>query len=180
MTDLTPITALGGPAARVASFGSVSLTENTGLALASLAGAADVAPMGLDLPPVGGAVSAGGYGAFWTGPSQWMIEAAGRAETDFAAALQAQAPDCVVTEQTDGFVCFEITAPGAGLTGLLQKLVNLDPKTLGPGRAVRTGLEHMTVFLIRRSDTQLAVIGMRSLAETLWHALSVAARRLED
>ena len=125
MTDSTPITALGGPAARVASFGSVSLTENTGLALASLAGAADVAPMGLDLPPVGGAVSAGGYGAFWTGPSQWMIEAAGRAETDFAAALQAQAPDCVVTEQTDGFVCFEITAPGAGLTGLLQKLVNL-------------------------------------------------------
>lgn len=184
MTDLYPVTALGGRAPRAARFGALTLSENSDLALASLAlpsGQSAPMPFGLALPEVACAVAAGSYGAFWTGRDQWMIEAEGLAETDFAAALQAQAPGCAVTEQTDGFAAIEIAASAAApLEALLSKLVNLDPKTLGPGSCTRTGLEHMSVFLVRRSETRLAVIGMRSLAGALWHALSLAAHRLEN
>ncbi|SFJ70807.1 sarcosine oxidase subunit gamma [Celeribacter neptunius] len=188
VTDLTPITALGGTVARSESFGALSLSENAGLGLASLslrksAEKGQEAPQvfGLPLPGVGKATAMGAYGAFWTGRDQWMIEAQGKGEVDFAAMLKSEAPDCSVTEQTDGFVAFEIaSANGAGpLEALMAKLVNLDPKAFGPGQVTRTGLEHMTVFLIRRAEDRLAVIGMRTLAGSLWHALSVAARRLE-
>lgn len=180
MTDLSPVTALGDSAPRCARFGALTLSENTGLALASLAlrkGQAVPAPFGLALPDVARAVSSGSYGAFWIGRGQWMIEGEGLAETDFAAALQAQVPGYTVTEQTDGFVAVEIVSDsgGAPLERLLSRLVNIDLKTLEPGCCLRTGLEHMSVFLIRRSDTRLAVIGMRSLAGSLWHALSNAA-----
>ncbi len=185
MTDLTPITALGATVARAESFGALTITENAGLGLASLAlrkGQSAPQPFGLPLPAVGKAVSMGDYAAFWTGRDQWMIEAADKAEVDFAALLKAEAPDCSVTEQTDGFTAFEIssTQGPAPIEALMRKLVNIDPKAFGAGQATRTGLEHMTVFLIRRSDDHLAVIGMRTLAGSLWHALAVAARRLED
>lgn len=185
MTDLLPVTALGDSAPRSETFGPLRLSENAGLALASLAlrkGQVAPAPFGLTLPDVAQAVTSGAIGAFWTGRGQWMIEGEGKAESDFAAALKAQAPGCSVTEQTDGFVAFEIVseAGAAPLEALMSKLVNIDPKTLGSGCCTRTGLEHMTVFLIRRSETRLAVIGMRSLAGSLWHALSQAARRLEN
>ncbi len=121
-----------------------------------------------------------GYGAFWIGPGQWMIEGQGRAESDFAAEVLAQAPGASVTEQTDGFAAIEITssAGGAPIAALIEKLANVDPRQLTPGTAMRTGLEHMTVFLIRRDEEKLAVIGMRSYADALWHALEVAATRL--
>ena len=37
----------------------------------------------------------------------------------------------------------------------------------------------MSVFVIRRSEDRLAVLGMRSAAGTLWHVLDAAAKRLE-
>lgn len=185
VTDLTPICALGGTVARIETFGGLTIKEDSELGLASLAlrkGQSAPQPFGLTLPDVGQAVSKGSYGAFWTGRDQWMIEGQGQGATDFAAALRADASDATVTEQTDGFTAFEITsAQGAApIEALMRKLVNIDPKALGAGQTTRTGLEHMTVFLIRRADDRLAVIGMRTLAGSLWHALAVAARRLED
>lgn len=185
LTDLTPITALGATAARSESFGTLTIAENADLGLASLAlrkGQSAPQPFGLALPGVGEVVSSGDYGAFWTGRDQWMFEATGKAEVNFAAMLKAEAPECSVTEQTDGFTAFEIASSqgAAPIEALMRKLVNIDPKAFGPGQVVRTGLEHMTVFLIRRADDRLVVIGMRTLAGSLWHALAVAARRLED
>lgn len=182
MTDLIPVTALGDVAPRGERLGTLTISENAGLGLASLAlrkGQVAPAPFGLVLPGVAQAIQTGAHGAFWTGPNQWMIEGEGRAETDFAAALAGVAPGCSVTEQTDGFVTFEITsdAGAAPIEALLVKLVNIDPQMLGPGRTTRTGLHHMTVFLIRRAEDRLAVIGMRTLAGSLWHALSDTARR---
>ncbi|WP_321364607.1 sarcosine oxidase subunit gamma [uncultured Celeribacter sp.] len=185
VTDLTPITALGEAAPRTESFGALTISENAGLGLASLAlrkGQSAPQPFGLPLPGVGKAVSMGEYAAFWTGRDQWMIEAVDKAEVNFAAMVKSETPDCSVTEQTDGFTAFEIssTQGAAPIEALMRKLVNIDPKAFGPGQVTRTGLEHMTVFLIRRADDRLAVIGMRTLAGSLWHALAVAARRLED
>ncbi|MDK3018931.1 sarcosine oxidase subunit gamma [Pseudodonghicola flavimaris] len=183
MSDLKPISALGAAAPRLLTLGTLTLRENPGLGLASLAlrrGGTAPSPFGLTLPDPGGWAASGAYAAFWTGPDQWMIEAEGRGEEDFAAALKAEAPGCSITEQTDGWVAFEITsvAGGAPLSRLMEKLVNVDAAGFGPGHATRTGLEHMSVFLIRRAEDRLAIIGMRTLAGSLWHAIETAAGRL--
>lgn len=182
MTDLTPICALGGAQAQVQRFGSLTLAENDGLALASLAGATGASPFGLDLPGPGRCCAGDGVAAFWTGPDQWMIEAPDKAVHDFAAAVKAQAPNALVSEQTDAWVAFEITScdGAAPVLALLEKLANIDLESFGPGAATRTGLHHMNVFVIRRAEDRLAVIGMRSLADTLWHALAETAERLEN
>ncbi|MBY6203091.1 sarcosine oxidase subunit gamma [Maritalea mobilis] len=181
MTDLTPITALGGTVARSEDFGVLRLTEQPDLSLASLSlrkGQGVPSPFGLTLPGVGQSSQAGEYGAFWIGRDQWMIEAQGT--QDIAAMLKAEVPEASVTEQTDGFATFEISsAGGAGpLEAVMRKLVNLDPQAFEPGAATRTTLEHISVFLVRRAEDRLAVIGMRTYAGALWHALSTAARRI--
>jgi len=183
VSELKPITALGATAARSFRNNVFSVEENPGLALASLAlrrGSARPTPFGLDLPGVGAWTTNGAVSAFWTGPDQWMIEAQGRAEDDFAAELAAQCRDCSVTEQTDGFVVFELRSDLAApaINALMSKLVNLDPARLDAGSATRTGLEHLSVFVIRRAADHLAVLGMRSAAASLWYALETAISRL--
>lgn len=181
MTDLSPISALGHAAPQALAIGGLTIAENAGLALASLAlrqGESAPQPFGLTLPGPGGWARAGGTSAFWMGPGAWMVEAAGRAGEDFAAALKAEAPGCSVAEQTDGWVVFEITAAAAVLEALLEKLVNLDARRFAPGSAMRTGLEHMSVFVIRRAEGQLALLAMRSAAASVFHAIETAARRV--
>ncbi|MDX2483954.1 MAG: hypothetical protein QNK42_09905 [Pseudodonghicola sp.] len=111
-----------------------------------------------------------------------MIEVVGKAEEDFAATTTAQGPGGFVTEQTDGWVAFEISsAAGEGpIRRLMEKVVNVDVAGFAAGCATRTGLEHMSVFRIRRAENRLAVLGMRTLAGSLWHALETAATRLQE
>jgi len=180
--DLSPITALGGTTARTVEHGALTLEENTGLALASLAlrrGTTEPAPFGLGLPGPGRWTGNDTAAALWTGPGQWLFEGPGRAGSDFAATVAAACPGCSVTEQTDGFAAFEVrsAAGEAPILALMAKLVNLDTAHFGPGAATRIGLGHMSVFVIRRATDRLAVIGMRSAAATLWHALETAAAR---
>lgn len=183
MPDLTPVTALGGDTPRGLVLGALEIEENADLALASLAlrrGAARPAPFGLALPGPGGWAASGPVSAFWTGPDQWMVEAPGRAGSDFAAELAQLSPGCAVTEQTDGFAAFEIRSASGepALLALMAKLVNLDPARFPAGTTTRTGLEHMSVFAIRRAPDRLAILGMRSAAGSLWHALERAASHL--
>lgn len=183
MTDLAPLTALGDSAPRDHRTGAFRLSENSGLALASLAvprGAPVPAPFGLSLPGAGQRVADdAGRSAWWTAPDQWMIAAEGLADTDFAAALAAEAPGARVTEQTGGWVALDLTAgSGTDIAALLERMVNLPAATLAPGCATRTGFEHMSVFLIRPDATHLAVLGMRSLAGSLWHGLETVLNRL--
>lgn len=184
MTDLIPLCALAGPTPRIERYGAVTIEETPSLALASLAlrrGAARPAPFGLALPGPGGWVQSGDVAASWLGPDQWLVEGEGRANEDFSGALAAAAPGCSVTEQTDGWVAFEIVSSegAAPLLKLLARLVNIDPSRLAPSMAARTGLEHMNVLVIRRAEDRLAVLGMRSMAESLSHALAKTARRLD-
>lgn len=184
MPDLMPICALGGAMPDSRQYGALTLAENPDLGLASLAlrrGA--VAPdLGLALPGPGEWVQGDGIAAFWTGPDQWMVEYPGRAADDVASVLSAAAPGCSVTEQTDGFAAFEIrsSAGPAPIEALLERLVNLDTARLAPGAATRTGLHHMSVFVIRRAPDHLALLGMRSAAASIWHALTATAQRQEE
>ncbi|MEL0438889.1 sarcosine oxidase subunit gamma [Phycobacter sp. K97] len=175
MTDLTPITALGMAEAARVSHGALIFAENPDIALASLTLRKGVTPP-QGLPEVGEFKD----GAFWIGPNQWMLEGPGQAETDFAARVQGDLPGCSITEQTDGFWVVEVTSVkgAAPLEDLMAKLVNIDPAAFATGQAIRTGLHHMTVFLVRRRDDHMAIIGMRSYAGALWHALNRAAHRL--
>lgn len=180
MTDLTPICALGGAVPQSQIIGAVSLTENAELGLASLAlrrGGAAPDDLGLALPGPGGWAEGQGIAAFWTGPDQWMVEFPGQATQDVAARLACLGVS--VTEQTDGFACFEIAAPEPVLVALMEKLVNVDPGRFGPGSATRCGFHHMSIFIIRRATDRLAVLGMRSAAGTIWHALVDAAEQQE-
>lgn len=180
MTDLTPLTALGTTNPRSLQAGGLTLREDNGLGLVSLAATGDApAPFGIALPGPG-AWSEGphGLGAFWTGRDQWMITGAGRADGDFAAAVSQAAPDARVTEQTDAWAAIEITGDAMTLGLLLERLVNLPPRATAPGRSTRTLLHHMGVFVIRPAAERLVVLGMRSAAGSLWHALETAAERL--
>ncbi|MFH5774795.1 sarcosine oxidase subunit gamma [Paracoccus sp. NGMCC 1.201697] len=179
MTDLQPICALGAPTPRTARFGGLSLAENSDLALASVALRRGGSAPALPQPGPGEWVEADGIAAFWTGPEQWMVEGPGRAETDFAAEIATRAPGASVTEQTDGFVAFEAEGPAPAIVQLLERLVNVDAGRFGPGSATRTGFHHMSIFVIRRAENRLAILGMRSAAGTIWHGLAEAAERLE-
>lgn len=179
VTDLKPICALGATAPQSRTFGAVTLSENADLGLASLAlrRGGSLPALGLSLPGPGGWVRGDGIAAFWTGPDQWMIEFPGRATEDVAALIAG--PGVSVTEQTDGFAGFEIAAPEPVLLALIERLVNVDPSRLAPGSATRTGFHHMSIFVIRRAADRLAVLGMRSAAGTIWHALVDAAEQQE-
>lgn len=180
MTDLTPITAFGAQTPLHVTFGGVTLTEEFDLGLASLAlrkGQEAPTVFGMPLPAVGKLAQSGGISAFWSAPDQWMIMGAGNGNSDFANMVQTEVPDASVTEQTDGFATVTVEAEIALLERMLSKLVNLPTATIAPGCATRTGLHHMTVFLVRPSETALHVLVPRSYAGSLWHALETAARR---
>lgn len=178
MTDLTPICALGDTTPRTRRIGALTLTEDAGLGLASLASRRDAPAPDLALPGPGAWAAMGDLAAFWTGPDQWMVEYPGGADRCVAGDLARRAPGWSVTEQTDGFVCIQITGTAPALTALLEKLVNLDPRRCGPGTATRTGFHHLSVFVIRRAEDRLAIMGPRSAAETIWHGLERAAEQL--
>ena len=179
-TTLTPLTALGADAPRTKVAGDLTLREDDRLALSSLAapGAAP-APFGIALPGPGGwSEGPDGLGAFWTAPGQWMIAGTGRADRDFAAEVAQAAPDARVTDQTDAWAAVEITGSAGALARLLERLVNLPPRATAPGRSTRTLIHHMGVFVVRPAADRLVVLGMRSAAGSLWHALETAADRL--
>lgn len=173
MPDLTPLTAFGLTAPRHVTHGTLTVTEGAGIALFSVAlgqGADVPRPWGLTLPDVGGLVVQAEVSAFWTGQGQWML-----------ACPDGTAPPtcdgCAVTDQSDGWVTLDLCAPdGATLDGVLEKLVNLDLRAFQPHQARRTGLAHLAVFVLRMDTGHLRVLGPRSAAGTLWHALERAAR----
>ncbi|TJZ91367.1 sarcosine oxidase subunit gamma [Paracoccus gahaiensis] len=177
MTDLTPTCAFGEPTPRTHRIGALTLTEDAGLGLASLALRRDAPAPDLTLPGPGEWAATGDVAVFWTGPGQWMVEYPGGADRDVAADLALRAPGCAVTEQTDGFVCIRITGAPPALEALLERLVNLDPRRCGPGTATRTGVHHLSVFVVRPAGDQLAILGPRSAAQTIWHGLDLAATR---
>lgn len=185
MPDLAPLTAFGRVEARRHRFGPVVLAEAVSLGLASLAVRRDApAPelRGLTLPGPGAWAEGEEVAAFWIAPGQWMVEVKDSADADLERDLKMALPHAAVTGQTDGWVVLEVTSEAGPrpLDRILEKLVNLDQSRFGPGSATRTGIEHMSVFVIRRSPTVLAVLGMRSAAGTLWHAVETAASRIGE
>ena len=179
---LAPLTALGHPDPTVVTIGPVTLAERADVALASLATrrgregdvAAAAQAIGLPLPGPGRFGAGPVWSAFWLGPDQWMVEAAFETHEDIVAALRpAFGGSASITEQTDAWVRFDLT--GTGLAAVFERLCGLDVRSMQPGDATRTMIEHLGTYLIRGTEG-MTVLGPRSAAGSLHHALVTAAR----
>lgn len=182
---LIPITPLGGPHPETRTIGPWTIAERVDVALASLAfrlgraadGARAAAAAGVPLPPPGRVERGKPYGSFWLSPDQWMVEAPFASHEDIVAHLKPLfGPSASITEQTDAWVRFDVT--GDGLPRLFERLCNVDLAAAPDGFATRTVIEHLGCYLIRRSAREVTLLGPRSSAQSLFHALGVAARSL--
>ncbi len=188
---LKPITALGHDTPAMDTIGTWTITERVDVALASLAvrrgRLANVqsaaATAGLPLPPAAASAQGAVYGAFWMTPEMWMVEAPIASHEDIRAHLLAIFGEAAsITEQTDAWVRFDLG--GCGLERVFERLSNFDlartamgaASGAASGAATRTVIEHLGCYLVKRSDVAVTVYGPRSSAQSLHHALVVAAQ----
>ena len=130
---------------------------------------------GVPLPPASSHAAGTVFSAFWVTPEMWFIEADFAGHEDITSHLKpAFGETASITEQTDAWVRFDVA--GSGLAALFERLTNLDLATLPDGFASRTVIEHLGVYLIKRSATEVVLYGPRSSAQGLLHALEVTAQ----
>ena len=180
---LKPLTPLGADTPQSVTIGSVTIAETTETALASLATrrgrqadvAAASASLGLTLPGPGQATISPLWSAFWLGSEQWMLMAPQETHEDNAAHLETIFTGAAsITEQTDGWVRFEVE--GAAVQAVFQRLCALDTGAMAIPGATRTVIEHLGVQILRLAGESYVVLGPRSSAASLHHALTTAAR----
>lgn len=183
MHDLIAITPLGVTRPRIDSHGPVTLTEVTDRALASVAArlgheakTSALLNAMIGTPAPGPARMGGGtITAFWMGPDQWMLDAPLETHEDLAAQISAEAKGAAsVTDQSGAWCRFDLS--GDGLADVLERLTNANTRAFLGGEAQRTAVEHMGCFLLCHSPRHISVIGPRSSAGSLHHALLTAIR----
>lgn len=179
------LTALGLDVAKVVELGPYKITERADVALASVAMrrgedkafAAAAQKAGVALPEPARAVDGTPYSSFWVAPEMWFVEAPYASHEDIVAHLKpAFGETASITEQTDAWVRFDLA--GAGLGALLERLSNVDFDKAPDGFASRTMMEHLGVYLLKRSAQDVTLYGPRSSAAGLFHAIEVAAKSI--
>jgi sarcosine oxidase subunit gamma len=185
VASLQPLTALGRREATTVTHGPLTITERTDVALASVAArkgrASDLATgaqaAGVPLPGPATHQSGAPYAAFWVAPDMWLVEAPFATHELIADMLKSALGDAAsITEQTDAWVAFDLAA--ADLAPLLERLCNVDFRTVPTGHATRTVMEHLGVYLIKHGDGAARIYGPRSSAESLLHAIETAAQAI--
>ena len=180
MTSLTPTTALGGTTPFDETIGDLRIVEIAAPVMASLAmlkgkssafGKAAETKLG-PLPEPGAMQSHKKVGTVWMGPDQYLVE--GMDATSLAAAFGSSA---AVTDQSDAWVRFDVT--GDDVVAMLERLSNADSRRMAQGDATRTAIHHMhCVIVCRAAGTEFTILGPRSSAASLHHALVAAAASL--
>ena len=180
MHDLIATPAIGGVPQTI---GTVTVAENTNVALASVAarnGQADTCAAGLKailgaLPDVGKAVLHDPEAGFWMGPDQWMIGAPMNTHEDIAYRLKEKlGQSASVTEQSGAWVVFDVT--GARMPDVCALLCNIPIRKMVAGDVQRTVIHQMGCFVIRRTaKDHIRILGPRASAKSLHHALITAA-----
>ncbi len=186
MHDLKPITALGGTEPRIDRFENLCITENDGVALASVSARSgheetcrDVLKTMLGaVPEVGKAILHDPEAGFWMGPEQWMIGAPRDTHELLADQLKSSLGDAAsVTEQTGAWVCFDVTGPA--MPDLCERLCAVPIRRMQAGDAQRTVIHHLGCFVIRRqANDHIRILGPRASAGSLHHALLEVARSI--
>ncbi len=179
---LQAMTALGAHQPQVITFGPLKVTERLDVALASIAArrgrikelAKGAKAAGLPLPEPARHKAGKIFSTFWVAPEMWFVEAPFPSHEAIAAMLKEALGAAVsVTEQTDAWVVFDLAAPDLAL--LLERLCNVDFRTVAEGHATRTGIDHLGCYLIKHGPGQARLYGPRSSAKSLLHALEMAA-----
>ncbi|WP_293962461.1 hypothetical protein [Sneathiella sp.] len=184
---LAPLTALGNDTPVVVTIGGITICENPDLTIASLAARKDrgaelhsklQADTKVQLPDPGKMMFAEDVAAIWTGVEQWLLLAPISSHPDYAAEVKTVVADSAsVTEQTDGWVVFDIA--GNNLIPMLERLCNLNSKALSSGEATRCLIEHLGCLIIcRESGREFTILGPRSSAASLHHSLVTAAKSI--
>ena len=181
--EMQPVTALGGREPRVETHEGVTLREVTDLALASYtarlgqetAAAQNLASfMGTELPGPG-KMTQGTLSSFWMGPDQWMVIAPHEThETLVVQLVTATTGTASITEQNDAWCCFELTGPR--LVTVFELLCPVHLRACSGGEATRTSIDHLGCFLLVEGPETVRVLGPRSSAGSLHHALLTAMR----
>ncbi len=185
MADLHTLTALGARQTRIDTFEGLSITENDTLALASLAMRrgkneqfARAAQKRFDnpLPKPGRMASGDPFSIFWTVPDQWFVQAHFNTHEDLAGVLKkAFKTSASITEQNGGWARFVLEGPG--VNAVMERLTMLDVRAMRAGHATRTLVDHIGVLLLcHAAGKHMTVLGPRSSAGSLHHALVTAAR----
>lgn len=185
MHNLKPITALGGTEPRVDIVKNMTLTENSALALASVAarrGHENTCSkhleelLGSPPPGPGKAKLHDPEAAFWMGPNQWMVGAPFATHDDLEAQLQRRFADTAsIAEQTDAWVCFDLR--GDGIESVMELLCAIDFPKMQIGDATRTVIHHLGCFVICRDPNDwVRIIGPRASAGSLHHAILTAMK----
>ncbi|MGB5869876.1 MAG: sarcosine oxidase subunit gamma [Albidovulum sp.] len=181
--QLKPLCAMGDYTPRVDQLNGLTIRENPDLAMASVSarmGRADDAAKAMkklgkfNLPGPSEMAGAGPWSAFWTGPDQWMVTAPFASHEDIVGTLKPAFADAAsVTEQTDGWVRFEVE--GTRVLQVFERLCALDIHAMTAGQASRTVIEHLGCFVLCHAAGQaFSVLTMRSAAASLHHALTTA------
>jgi len=178
---LTPVPALGSGTQTI---GSVTIAENSGVALASVAarrGKSDACGNVLksilgDVPAVGKAILHDPEAGFWMGPDQWMIGAPMASHEDIADQLKTSFDDAAsITEQSGAWVVFDVN--GAKMPDMCEILCNVPIRKMVAGDVQRTMIHQLGCFVISRdADDHIRILGPRASAGSLHHALVTAAK----
>lgn len=184
MHNLQTLTALGGSEPRVDAFPHITITENHGVALASVAprvGKEAACHKVLKkllgaVPETGRAVLHDPEAGFCMGPDQWMIGAPKDTHEALADTLKDLLGDnASVTEQSGAWVCFDLRGPA--MEDMSERLCNIPIRQMVSGDVRRTVIHQLGCFAIRRADEDhLRIFGPRASAGTLHHALLTAAQ----
>ena len=181
MHDFHALTPLGGSESRVTRHKDMVLSEFTDQSLASVAArlgkedsASKLVSEFIKAPaPSPGTFAGEATSAFWMGPDQWMVSAPHDAYPDLAAYLLALTKEPVsVTEQTDGWCRFDLS--GEDIVAVCEILCAVDLRKGQVGDATRTTIDHLGCFIIRRAKDTVSMIGPRSSATSLHHAIVTA------
>lgn len=187
MHDLAALTPLGGAEPRSDRVGDILIAEVTDRALASVScRAGKSAPFtaaarmlfAADLPQPGRWTGGPVWTLIWTGPDQWFAEAPFATHEDVARiAKDALGDTASVTEQTDGWVRFDLEGPT--VVDLMERLCPLPARRMKVGEASRSMIEHMGSLVICRAEGRhFSVIAPRSFAASMHHALVAAAHSI--
>jgi len=182
--NLKAITALGGSEPQVDIIGSLTITECPNWAIASIAACKDSEgslatafkeAMGMALPKPAKSTEKNNINVFWTSPNQYFVEAP-IAQHELLADMLVKSlkQTASVTEQTDGFVRFDLT--GESCSEVFERLCILDTRVMKKGAVSRTSLEHSGCFVLCRASDHFSVYGPRSTAGSIHHALVTAAK----
>lgn len=180
MTNLRPTTALGGTTPFEETIGGLHIVEMAAPVMASLAmlkgassafGKAAESKLGA-LPEPGTIRSHKKTCTIWMGPDQYLVEG-----MDASSLSTAFGSSAAITDQSDAWARFDVT--GDNVLAMLERLSNADSRRMSAGAATRTAIHHMhCVIICRTAGTNFTVLGPRSSAGSLHHALVAAAASL--